>query len=436
MLGLSVGRQHFVSSLSFLVTALAVSIALFASFDYVLLDHVRFQDIRGTALLGSFIAVAILLAIVAAHLENDYPQLPVLLNVLLSCLPWAAILLSLFPYDWATNNEAHWLLTLLLMYCAFVVVRCVNVAFYRPRLRTLLVTVAGLTLVSMHSWDRFYFPTVFDSYNPEEYEQDPTVDIEHTFYQQLRLVNERLEQVAPSMVGTPDFFFLGFGGSDRQTVFESETLFANNLINNLYGTGDRSLVLYNNVDKLDEQPIANTYNVNHAIKGISDKMNREEDVLIVLLTSHGGEDATLAVDLEYLNLKALNAEELKATLDSARIKWRIIIISACFSGSFIDTLEDENTLIITAASAERSSFGCSSDRELTVFGEALFQNALTDETNWVSAFVEAEKLVRTWENEADVPHSNPQIRVGHNIRLKLGLPVPPVPTTEPESLLE
>ena len=158
MLGLPVMRQHFTVSLPFLLVALALSLALFAGLDYMQLDHIRFQDIRGTALLGSFIAIGLLLAVISAHLENDYPQLPVLLTVALSCLPWCAGLLSLFPFDWAMANQASWLLSLLVLYAAFVIVRCLLTAFYRPRIVTHIVVVAAMAGVSVFGWQRLYFP--------------------------------------------------------------------------------------------------------------------------------------------------------------------------------------------------------------------------------------------------------------------------------------
>ena len=433
ILGLPVARQHFGVSLPFLVVAFVGSLALFAGLDYLQLDHVRFQDIRGTALLGTFIAVGLLLAVISAHLENDYPQLPVLLTVALSALPWMALLVSLFPYDWAQSHSAGWLLVLLLVYAAFIAVRCLRIAFYRPGRLTQAAVVVAMLCVAVFSWRGYYFPSVFDAYNPDEYSQEPAVDVEHTFYQQQRLVEERLESVQPSSPDQSDFFFLGFGGSDRQTVFESETLYASQLIDSLYGTGERSVVLYNNVDKLDRQPIANTYNLSRAIEGLGALMDIDQDVLIVLLTSHGDDDATLAVELESLNMKVVSAGSLKVALDDAHIKWRIIIISACYSGSFIDALEDENTLIITAASAERNSFGCSSERELTVFGEAFFKNALRADSNWVSAFEEARELISSWEAEADLPRSNPQIRLGSEIQRKLGLPPLDIETAEHDS---
>ncbi|MFK8030880.1 MAG: C13 family peptidase [Gammaproteobacteria bacterium] len=428
--GIPNARQDFSVSLPFMLFALLLSIVLLAGIDYAQLDYIRYQDIRGTALLGSFFAIGLLLTVIAAHLDKDYPQLPVLLTILLSCLPWVAIVLSVFPYEWVVQNNAQWLLWLLLAGVAAVVVRCLFAAFYRPGLVTIVVPVVAMTCVALFSWERFYFPSVFDSYNPDEFADSPSIDMEYTLYQQQRLVEQALRQVMPSVIGETDYFFLGFGGSDRQTVFETETLYANELIQTQFNTQDHSMVLFNNADKLDEQPIANAYNLVHAINGFSRKMTPDEDVLIMLLTSHGSDDATLAVDLDTMDLKELNASELKATLDLANIKWRILIISACYSGSFIDVLEDPNTLIITASSADRSSFGCSSDRELTVFGEAFFKNALRPDNNWVTAFIEAEEQIRNWETQAELLTSNPQIRIGHDIRLKLGLPVPPAPTTE------
>lgn len=422
-----VSRQDFRASLGFMVFALLLSVGVFALIDYWQLEHIRFQDIRGSALLGLFFGLGLLAALICAHLEGDYPQLPVLLTVLLSGLPIVAVLISLFPFDWCLRQNASWPLLLLLLYLCAVIVRALRIAFYYPRALTLLAAPVLLVAVSSYSWAQYYFPSVFDYYNPDALETGPVVDVEHTLYRQRALVEEQLKQVARSEPGNTDFFFLGFGGSDRQTVFESETQYAKNVAERLFGTDRRAVTLYNNVAQLDTQAIANTYNLEHALQGIARRMNVDEDVLLLVLTSHGGEDATLAIELEDVPLKTLDADALSTMLDDANIQWRILIISACYSGSFIDALENEQTLLITAASADRNSFGCSSERELTVFGEALFQRALSDDTNLVEAFAHARELIRQWETEADLPMSKPQIRVGHQLRLKLGLPLPPAP---------
>ena len=69
-------------------------------------------------------------------------------------------------------------------------------------------------------------------------------------------------------------------------------------------------------------------------------------------------------------------DELARLLEPLAERNLVIVISACYSGGFIDALKDERTLVMTAARADRTSFGCSDDSDFTYFGRALFAEAL------------------------------------------------------------
>jgi hypothetical protein len=101
------------------------------------------------------------------------------------------------------------------------------------------------------------------------------------------------------------------------------------------------------------------------------------------------------------------------------IKWRVIVISACFSGGFIEPLKDDNTLIITAADAFHSSFGCEYDSDYTWFSQALYDEALSETFSFVEAFEAAKEAVRDRERAEGYPPSNPQMSVGGAMRKKL-----------------
>ena len=106
-------------------------------------------------------------------------------------------------------------------------------------------------------------------------------------------------------------------------------------------------------------------------------------------------------------------------LDDARIKWRIIVVSACYSGGFIEPLKDDFTLIITASAADRTSFGCGSESEATYFGDALFQHALRFEDSFVKAFEQAKQRIEQRERAEKREPSNPQIFIGDDMAAKL-----------------
>src|SRR5690606_28806012 len=84
-------------------------------------------------------------------------------------------------------------------------------------------------------------------------------------------------------------------------------------------------------------------------------------------------------------------------------------------------LEDETTLVMTAARADRTSFGCSDESEMTYFGRAYFEQALPHSDSFVAAFEQARMLITQWE-ERDFPEeerSEPQIALGSRIAAHL-----------------
>ena len=88
--------------------------------------------------------------------------------------------------------------------------------------------------------------------------------------------------------------------------------------------------------------------------------------------SHGSEKHELSVDFRPLRLSTIDPAKLKTALDESGIRWKVIVISACYSGGFIDALKDERTLVITASAADKTSFGCGTGSDATYLAQALF----------------------------------------------------------------
>jgi hypothetical protein len=111
----------------------------------------------------------------------------------------------------------------------------------------------------------------------------------------------------------------------------------------------------------------------------------------------------------------VTAENLSSALRDSGIKWRVIVISACYAGAFIEALKDEHTAIIAAADADRTSFGCSDDRALTYFGEAFYRDALPGADSLRQAFGRASLEISKREQQEDVTPSKPQAFFGSQI---------------------
>ena len=104
-------------------------------------------------------------------------------------------------------------------------------------------------------------------------------------------------------------------------------------------------------------------------------MDKDEDVLILFMTSHGTRGG-FGLQLPGRPLVEFAPRELAKILDGAGIQNRVVIVSACYSGTFVPPLANDNTIVITAADARNPSFGCAPGREWTFFGDAFFNRSL------------------------------------------------------------
>jgi len=236
---------------------------------------------------------------------------------------------------------------------------------------------------------------------------------------QMQLLSESLDGIEDEHPNQTDVFFVGFAPFAGAEVFRRDLELARDAVEDRYGAGQRSVTLLNNPATVTEEPWATVSNLRLSLNTVGEIMNREEDVLFLYLTSHGSENQELEADLPPLKLKPLTPSSLAGALDEAGIKWRVIVISACYSGGFIAPLQDPNTLIITSARADRSSFGCDDSAEFTYFGQAFFGQALREERSLVGAFERARRLVSERERSENLTPSEPQMHLGEAMRDKL-----------------
>jgi hypothetical protein len=229
-----------------------------------------------------------------------------------------------------------------------------------------------------------------------------------------------LDDLADERQGVTDLYFVGFAPYAGEDVFRKDMELARDLFDQRFDTEGRSIVLINNPSTVLEQPMATVTNLRATLKEIGATIDRDDDVVMVYLESHGGRDHRLAVDFPPLELEQLTPATLRTLLDEAAIKWRIIVVSACYSGGYIEPLKDDFTLILTASAADRTSFGCGTESNATYFADALFQHALRFEDSFVKAFAQARERIAEHEREQKVsPPSDPQIYIGDEMAAKL-----------------
>jgi hypothetical protein len=286
-------------------------------------------------------------------------------------------------------------------------------------------TGAGIAILAVWLGDVLYVSPMLwasddDLQAESAAESDPGV-AESILFQQSARIDASVANLVRPASEAPVGFFVGFAGYGDQKVFGEEIQFAAERFASRYGTSQRTLLLINDRRSLQKYPLASGTALTYALKGVASKMHLDRDILFLALSSHGSEDPLLSVTNGSLPLRDLSGEMLAEALRESGIKWRVIVISACHAGAFIEPLKDENTIVITAAAADRSSFGCADDRDLTYFGEAFYRDALPGASSLRHAFEQAKVLIAEREQEEGVEPSLPQAYFGEQIEKQLAL---------------
>jgi hypothetical protein len=225
-------------------------------------------------------------------------------------------------------------------------------------------------------------------------------------------VRTRVAAMPAGVAGQIDLFVISLAGDGKQWLFSREAKLALERFDARYGSGARSLLLANTPTLDLNTPIASQVTVQTAIAAMAARMNRDEDILLLYLTSHGWKDGTIALSSGFEDLPPLSAQDVDGWLRQAGIVRSVIVVSACYSGSWAPALATPNRILLMAARPDRSSFGCSDERDLTFFGQALFAESMNRGEALLPAFENAKRLIADWEAQGKLNPSQPQRAIG------------------------
>jgi hypothetical protein len=283
--------------------------------------------------------------------------------------------------------------------------------------------IAGLAFIAGFVWLTDALDAIPDVWVARETEAPVTseglADAETLLFEQAGRIDDALAAVKRDASTRAQAFFLGFAGVGDEKVFAQEIALASGILGRRYAVGGRGISLINDERDLDSAPLASVPALKYALRGLAARMNLEQDVLFLAISSHGSQDPAIAVANSELPLNDLSDAGLAEALSDSGIKWRVVIISACYAGAFIDSLKNPQTIVITAAAADRTSFGCSNDRDLTYFGEAFYRDALPGARSLRDAFDTAKAAIAMRERREHVDASQPQAYFGAELETKL-----------------
>lgn len=427
-LGLPVSLLDFRASVLQLVLLYGFGVALDIGVDYLQTEWGAAFSPHGFVTEGFGAAVLLLTAaILAAAFRQPHLKLALPVLVVASTPVLALVALAVFGLARGPDLLGGWGYfggyAFYIAFLAFIFWRAMASALApgRPRLalRSLVGTALLMLAVPLALWAHqpwWYLPSPAAAYDANV----PSPASEEVLAAQPRLLEEALAALEDERPGVADLYFVGFAPYAREDVFRKDVELARDLMNERFDTEGRSVVLINNPRTMLAEPLATVSNLRETLNEIGAAINPEEDVVMLYLTSHGSTKHELAVEFWPLQLRQLTPAALRRMLDEAGIKWRILVVSACYSGGYVDALKDESTLVITASAHDRQSFGCGSESEATYFGEAFFNQALRGEDSFVRAFDKARELIAQRERaEGRSPPSDPQLDLGAAMAEKL-----------------
>lgn len=399
----------------------AAALVVWLVLGYVDINGPKQMEVSGFAELASVAAGAVALAWLAARLSR--PPLPMrhTLWLVAGYLPAAA--------------AAGWLLNQPMSYTWFYAIAAfagIHAALYfffglrglgarSPWLSFAALALVTCVLIALHPQYKFDFAVWSLRLNPDQVAdyRESQQRTEELMYLQAGRIDAALDGVPANSGQGASVYFVGFAGFGPQKVFADEIALAARRVDERYGIADRRVLLVNDRRDFDRYPLASRTALARTLAGIGARMNRDRDVLFLALSSHGKKNPYLVVENGALPLDKLTAEALAEILRESQIRWKVLVISACYAGAFIEPLRDPYTVIITAAAPDKTSFGCNDRSALTYFGQAFYRDALPKAASLREAFdIAAADIAQRERAEGLVP-SKPQAYFGAAIESKL-----------------
>lgn len=216
----------------------------------------------------------------------------------------------------------------------------------------------------------------------------------------LARMSDALAKLPPQRPGVVDTYVLS-ASLWNEPVFENEAREAANVLARRYDAAERTIVLSagRGAGAPRTFPSFSPNNFNAALGRIGKLADPNEDLVIVFITSHGSPDGNVVAQEKGRLAGGIRAPHLRASLQQAGIRTKLILVSACFAGNYILPFSNDDTVILTAAAADKTSFGCEPQRDWTYFGDAMFNHALRGGENIIDAFNMARGIITEWEDD-------------------------------------
>ena len=200
------------------------------------------------------------------------------------------------------------------------------------------------------------------------------------------IMDRVLDELEDERPGVTDLYFVGFAPDSRRPGFVADVDAAQRAMDERWHTKGRSVALVNSPLTVAERPFATITHLRQVLLEIGDTIDADDDVVMLYLAGSSGADHTLAAINPPLELVGLSPQGLKELLDAAGIRWRIVVVSTCYAGAWVDALKDDETAVIASSSANVRGSDCAGGISPTSFGEAFFTQGMRRNDGLAVAF--------------------------------------------------
>ena len=215
--------------------------------------------------------------------------------------------------------------------------------------------------------------------------------------------------------------FAGFAMHSQSKAFRNDVLLAEKLVSEI-DPNALMLKLANPArDQSAEWPQATAENFALVMAKMAE-VARPRDRVLLLISTHAN-PGLLNSNVGGKNQQPLTPRILAEALAPLNNVPTMVVLSACYSGSFIEPLKAPNRVVLTATDVRRTSFKCQYDGNNTPFAEALFGQdgaASLSATDWMG---EAQKSIAALEKRRKLPASKPLVFVGDDAKAWAGQPL-------------
>lgn len=208
--------------------------------------------------------------------------------------------------------------------------------------------------------------------------------------------------------------FAGFAMHSQSKAFRNDVLLAEKWVKDI----DPNALMLKLANPAHDQPIdwpqATAENF-ALVMSKTAEVARPRDRVLLFISTHSN-PGLLNISVGGKNLQPLTPKALSDALAPLHKVPTLVVLSACYSGAFIEPLKAPDRVVITATDTRRTSFQCKYNGNHTPFAEALFGQTDADSRSMTDWLAEAQKSIATQEKRRKLPASQPSLFVGDDAK--------------------